>query len=286
MKTKMKIREATAVDLEDLALISRATWDGHDYLENVSGEWIMQKGFFVGELAGRVIACGKITTMPGKVAWLEGLRVHTDFKKKGYGRFLSDAILQIARERLKAGQFKSIEFSTYITNKESIGMAEKQGFKTTELFHVINLENPPLQNSTVSLKKFYPSPEDFSFYPEHAPCGWKYINHRSTDSMKWMLRNAEFWQVGTGAKFLTAKRGSEISPLAAAIDDPDGFIQGVFAFAEKKRLDYLEIMIHDSHKDILNKAVSNGFSYWDDHGVANLPVYRLHFPDPEKEATF
>ncbi|MCK5034837.1 MAG: hypothetical protein KAS73_03010, partial [Candidatus Sabulitectum sp.] len=63
---------------------------------------------------------------------------------------------------------------------------------------------------------------------------------------------------------------------ASALDDPEGFIQGVFAFAEKKRLDYLELMIHGSHKELLAVAVKNGFSYWNQQGVANLPVYRFY----------
>ncbi len=275
MKKEINIREATADDLSDLAEISRTTWDGDDYLEGVSEKWIDQQGFFVAELCGKVIGCAKLTTLPGKIGWLEGLRVHNDFKGKGYGRILAEEILQIARGKAKAGHFKSIEFSTYVNNAESIGMAEKQGFKTYELFHVISLENPPVQNTPVVLKKFSPTVEDFSIYPEHAPCGWKYISYSSSDSMKWMKENAEFWQVGTGAKFLSANRGSEISPLASAMDDREGFIQGVFAFAELKRLDYLEIMVHDSHKKILNTAVKNGFSYWDEQGTANLPVYRL-----------
>ncbi|MCD4707141.1 MAG: GNAT family N-acetyltransferase [Candidatus Sabulitectum sp.] len=278
----MKIRKATGGDLRDLAEISRTTWEGHDYLEQVTEGWLRQGNFFVGEIADRVIACGKISTLPGEVAWLEGLRVLSDFKGKGYGRILSDEILRIAREMVNAGDFKSIEFSTYINNAESISMSEKQGFRTTELFHVISLENPPVQNAPAALERFSPLAEDFSVYTDHAPCGWKYIRHRSKGSLEWMKKNAEFWQVETGAKFLTANRGTEISPLAAAFNDTDGFIQGVFALAEKKRLDYLEMMIHDSHQEILSTALKHGFSYWDKHGVANLPVYRLFNSDSKE----
>ena len=275
MKADMIIREATTGDLEDLACISRTTWDGEDYLEKVSSDWIRQQGFLVGEIDGRVIACGKITWLPGEVAWLEGLRVHKDFKGKGYGRILSDEILGIAKNKVQAGDFQSIQFSTYVNNAESVSMALKQGFRATEYFHVISLDNPPVHKSTVQVKRFDPSAEDFSIYSEHAPCGWKYIHHSSETSLDWMKANAEFWQVETGARFLVANRGFEISPLSTSLDDPEGFIQGAFALAEKKRLDYLELMIHDSHKNILTAAVNSGFSYWDEHGVANLPVYRF-----------
>ena len=275
MKEKLVIREAAENDLGDLAEISNTTWDGDDYLESVSGGWVREDGFFVGEIDGRVVACGKISSMPGGVAWLEGLRVHKDFKGKGYGRALSDSILQTAVARKKKGEFKTIEFSTYISNLESISMAEKQGFKVSEMFHVVSMENPPLPEAAAKLRKVYPNTADFSIYPHHAPCGWKYISHRNKGSVQWMKNNAEFWQVQSGARFLAASRGQEISPLASSLKDIDGFVNGVFALAEKKRLDYLEVIVHDSHTEILAQLLENGFSYWENHGKANLPVYRL-----------
>ncbi|RKZ05064.1 hypothetical protein DRQ21_00905 [Candidatus Fermentibacteria bacterium] len=275
MKEKLVIREAAESDLGDLAEISRATWDGDDYLESVSGEWVRENGFFVGEIDDRVVACGKLSSMPGDVAWLEGLRVHTDFKGKGYGRALSDSILQMAVTRKEKGEFKAIEFSTYVSNVESISMAEKQGFRVTELFHVVSMENPPLPEAAANLKKVSPKTADFSIYPHHAPCGWKYISHRNKDSVQWMKNNAEFWQVQSGARFLAANRGQEVSPLASSLNDTQGFVDGIFALAEKKRLDYLEVIVHDSHTQILAQLLENGFSYWENHGKANLPVYRL-----------
>ncbi|MCP4646237.1 MAG: GNAT family N-acetyltransferase, partial [bacterium] len=248
---------------------------GDDYLELVSEKWLNQTGFYVGEVNGKVIACGKITILPEKIAWLEGLRVHGNFRGNGYGRLLSDQILQIAKRRLNNGEFRNIEFSTYVSNIESISMAEKQGFAVSEQFHVLNMENPQKPSFSTVLNRFSPSSADFRIYPQHAPCGWKYILHSGDGSLSWFEKNAEFWQVETGASFLAANRGYEISPLASAFEDQEGFIRGILAFAELKRLDYLVIMAHDSHKDILNTAVKNGFSYWDEQGVANLPVYRL-----------
>ncbi len=275
MKKKLLIRKADAGDLSDLSAISKTTWDGDDYLENVSHAWVEEDGFFVGEVDGRVVACGKLSSMPGDVAWLEGLRVHTDFKGKGYGRALSDSILQTAVTKHKKGEFKAIEFSTYINNVESISMAEKQGFQVSEMFHVVSMENPSLPDTATKLRKVSPKTADFSIYPHHAPCGWKYIGHRNKGSVRWMKNNAGFWQAESGARFLAANRGQEISPLASSLNDMDGFISGIFVLAEKKRLDYLEVIVHDSHKEILALLLEHGFSYWENHGKANLPVYRF-----------
>ncbi len=275
MKNEILIREARAEDIGDLAKISRTTWDGADYLESISAKWISEKGFYVAEKGTRVVGCGKLTVLPGEVAWLEGLRVHSDFKGRGYGRMISDNLLEIAQRRLATGEFSSIEFSTYINNSESISMAKKQGFVVSDLFHVVSIENPPVLTTPVNLEQFSPSNEDFFAYKEHSPCGWKYILSGAAGSLEWLKGNAEFWRVDTGAAFLSANRGSEISPLSSAFDDPSGFVRGAFAFAEKRRLDYLEIVMHDSHKDLLSTVRENGFVYWDEEGAANLPVYRF-----------
>lgn len=275
MKKEMIVREATINDLADLAEISRTTWEGHDYLEKVSEKWLNQQGFFVGDLDNKVIACGKLTKLPGKVAWLEGLRVHKNYKGNGFGKQLANTLLDKAKVAKAEGIFDKIEFSTYSSNNESIAISQKQGFEINELFHVISLENPPLLDSPVTVEKFKPSVADLACYNEHAPCGWKYVLHNRVDALEWLKENAEFWKVESGAKFILANRDCEVSPLASALEDPDGFIKGVLAVAEKKRLDYIEMMVHDEHKSILETAVKFGFSYWEEQNKENLLVFRL-----------
>lgn len=270
------IREAAAGDTDDLADISRNTWEGHDYLEQVSKNWLADGGFIVGEAGGRVVACAKITGMPGRIAWLEGLRVHPDFRGRGYGRIMSDQVLQLALEKVETGEFSAVEFSTYIGNVESRTMAEKQGFRITERFHVIGMENPLPSGESVSLKETALSSGDLSIYPEHTPCGWKYIHTSAADTPGWLRRHAQFWQTESGAGFLTSGRGGEVSPLATALDDPEGFITGAQSLAVLKGLDYLEMMIHDSHRNLLKHALEAGFSYWEEPGAANIPLYRYY----------
>lgn len=269
------IRDASPEDMDDVAEISRKTWEGNDYLENVSSQWLNDSGFIAGELGGRVIACGKITGMPGKIAWLEGLRVHPDFRGNGYGRVMSQRILDIALMKVESGEFSAIEFSTYINNVESRIMAERQGFAITEFFHVVGLDGLHCETSAITIEKVRPSASDFSVYPEHAPCGWKFIHHSAEGSLDWMRGNAEFWQASTGARFLASARGAEISPLTDSLSDPTGFIRGAFALAGIKKINTMEMMIHDGHREILSAALNEGFAYWETPGEANLPVYRF-----------
>jgi len=268
------VRMAEPGDIEDLAEISRNTWEGHDYLETVAEEWFSQGGFMVGELSGRVIACGKITGLPGGVAWLEGLRVHPDFRGKGYGRIVSQRILERSIMLMDQGKFESIEFSTYINNVESRTMAEAQGFRITESFHVLGFEDPVLRVPPVQVNRTEISLEDLSIYREHAPCGWKYIYPDAEGSIEWMKAHSKAWVTENGARFLTANRGFEFSPLASSVKDPAGFLHGVLSLLLWKDMDYGEMMVHDDHKSVLSAAIDSGFTYWEDDGVANIPLYR------------
>ncbi len=272
---ELLVRTAEPGDRKDLADISRNTWEGHDYLEKTAEAWFTDSGFMVGEVAGRVVACGKITCLPGNTAWLEGLRVHPDYRGKGLGRIMSEKILQEALRLKLKGKYNEIEFSTYINNVESRTMAEKQGFRITELFHVLGFENPSMKHGSVSVVKTQLLPEDLSIYRQHTPCGWKYPISSASETTDWLLDNAEFWQTETGARFLTARRGFEISPLASSLKDPGEFVRGALSLVLSKKMDYAEIMAHDSHHTVLKAALTAGFSYWEEPGTANIPVYRF-----------
>lgn len=271
----LHVRKAELRDRADLAEISRATWEGHDYLEGITDSWLADFGFMVGELSGRVVACGKITGMPGGVAWLEGLRVHPDFRGRGLGRVMSRRILKEALGLLESGKFTGIEFSTYIGNLESRSMAEKQGFRITELFHVVSIEDMPTPATPMELTSVDVTTEDAAIYTEHVPCGWKYIHSGAADALEWLRANAEFWQTPGGVRFLSSNRDMEISPLSSALADPGEFVAGAMSLAASVNRDCAEIMIHDSHSTILRAALEAGFSHWEEPGRANIPVYRF-----------
>ena len=272
---ELLVRAAVPTDKDDLAEISRNTWEGDDYLEKTTESWLEDSGFYVGELSGKVVACGKITRMPGGVAWLEGLRVHPEFQGKGFGRTMSEKVLQEALRLQSIGRYHEIEFSTYMNNLESRAIAFKQGFRITELFHVLSFENPSMKQPPVQVKKTGLLPEDLSIYLQHAPCGWKYPHSSVSETAEWMADNAEFWQTAGGARFLTARRGFEISPLASSLLNPVEFVRGAHSLVLSKGMDYTEMMVSDSHFTVLKAALEAGFSYWEEPGAANILINRF-----------
>ena len=101
--SELIIRPVCFSDMNDIASISRTTWEGDDYLERLAPSWMEDDGFYIGLLDERGIGTFRITLMPDRVLWFEGLRVHVDYRGKGYGRLLADAALEIAKEKIRTG---------------------------------------------------------------------------------------------------------------------------------------------------------------------------------------
>ena len=121
------IRRLVKSDRDDVLEISRYTWDGHDYLGTVLDEWMNDpKCDFVGvEVKGRVVAVGNLRLIEGGwTGWLEGLRVHPDYRRRGYANEIT-AYLVAEGERLGVGRLR---YTTSDRNVESLKIAAKAGF--------------------------------------------------------------------------------------------------------------------------------------------------------------
>ncbi len=267
------VRPAVPADLPGLEEISRLTWDGFDYLDQVAGDWIAEGNLFTGVTEDRVVACARFTRAPGRILWLEGLRVHPEFRGRGYGRIISEFILKRCVEMVEAREASGIEFSTYVLNAESRGLSERQGFGVAEWFHILYREGLPADHCRVY--PYDPVPEDFSVYPERVPVGWKYARWREPDFPEWFRSVARAWRTETGATFLTSLRDDEASPLASAFSDADGFFNGLRAFALQHGRTDIELFLHDSMKGMLAAAKQHGFGYWENPDSSNVPVYEL-----------
>jgi len=121
------IRRLVKSDQDDVLEISKYTWDGHDYLGTVFDEWVNDpKCDFVGvEVEDRVVAVANLRLIEGGcTGWLEGLRVHPDFRQRGYANEIT-AYLVAEGERLGVGRLR---YTTSDRNVESLKIAAKAGF--------------------------------------------------------------------------------------------------------------------------------------------------------------
>lgn len=135
----IEFRRLTHEDYEDICDISKDIWGGTDYLPKVFHKWVEDEGYFLGVIdstKNKVIGVGKLSILQDKSGWLEGLRVHTEYRGLKLGRKISETLLNIAKDYLKAGKVKKIAFATHIDNVESITLMKKLNFKLREKLYV------------------------------------------------------------------------------------------------------------------------------------------------------
>ncbi len=119
------VRPARMADKPALMAIAKKTWDGNDYLPVFFDNWVRDTGFWVAELKGRVVGCGKATHFGQGEWWLEGLRIDPDLQGRGLGTRLSFAILRRALEYRP----RSLRLSTAEINRDSVHIIGRMGFE-------------------------------------------------------------------------------------------------------------------------------------------------------------
>ena len=123
----VKIRRLRFSDRDDVLEISRHVWEGHDYLPLVFEQWLKDKNsYFYGvEVDGRVVAVGNLHLIDNKrTGWMEGLRVHPDFRGRGYANDLTRFLVQKGEDL----GVDRLRYTTGENNAASLKLAYNAGF--------------------------------------------------------------------------------------------------------------------------------------------------------------
>lgn len=158
----IQIRKLEHTDIDDVISICKDLWDGTDYLPSIFHEWVEDEGLFVGavdDCTGKVVGLDKYTILPDNSGWLEGLRVHKDYRGQGISKKLAEHTLNAAKKDLLDKKIINIGFGTHITSVESIGLMKKYDFKLKQQYLLLTKE---YNNIPASLGL-----EDFQVLPWH-----------------------------------------------------------------------------------------------------------------------
>jgi GNAT superfamily N-acetyltransferase len=95
------VREARKSDREPLMSFIKQVWHGHDYIPRVWDEWIEDESakMFVVEVDGRPVGMNRIRFLPDGNGWLEGVRIHPDYRGKGLASLLGRTSMEEGRRR-------------------------------------------------------------------------------------------------------------------------------------------------------------------------------------------
>jgi len=267
--TELRTRLADYSDLPRLADISRSTWEGSDYLEKVAARWISEGGLFVGEVDGQVIGAVKVTRMPSGVVWLEGLRVHPDFRSRGYGRRLVEFAAEVGRSAIEAGEATAMEFATYVHNSESIAIATDMGFRILEGFYIVT--RPGIPACSARVEPAGDVQEELAAMEGHLSAGWTFVRN-SPEGREWLLQRVDALRCGS-AVFLAQRSGNCYMPLGSGIEHIDALVDGVWSHAAGRELSEHSVIVPEGSRDALGRLFDRGYESWDELSGPNMLVF-------------
>ncbi len=266
----VRIREAKNGDRADIEEIAKNTWEGQDYIAEEFSHWIDDGNFYVIQIDGKVVGTGKISLLPGKVAWLEGLRVHPAYQKQGLGRMMHNYLMQKA-ESLAANY---LEFATHMFNKESTGMATNDGFVVVKRYFLAIRKT--IYGGKIEEGEFEPSRFDWK---EYIPCGWKFI--KIAPGYEKAIRECGKIGVAEGNMFLYPKRSTEVTFTPEKINEEcvKKIISSASAVSREKGAKIIATMVPEEKRIAVDFLKNMGFESWVNFEEPDVLVFRKTLVD-------
>lgn len=145
----MKIRTAKRSDKEEILSFCVNTFSWGDYIDRVWDYWFRTGRLFVVEDGGRSIAMSHVAVCPdGRTVWLEGVRVHPDYRRSKIATCLMEKMLEYGWKK-GAVQASAI---VDVTNIPSQRMVEKNGFEAISKWaYYVTHEKPAKAKSSARL---------------------------------------------------------------------------------------------------------------------------------------
>lgn len=123
-----KIRPLRESDREDILEIAKHTWEGHDYLPYFFDAWLKDKNSHTAAIEhdGHVVSLANLRVIEnGRTGWMEGLRVHPNYRGKGIASTITKHVVEVAK-KIKV---ERIRYTTATDNIHSLHLGEMVGME-------------------------------------------------------------------------------------------------------------------------------------------------------------
>lgn len=161
----MKIRNAEAVDKATVLEFCKNTFSWGDYLADVWDSWQSKGGLHVIEDDGKVVGVYNISFYE-KEAWVEGMRVRLQYRKKGFGKRMLEHAESITPNKIMRLIIES-------ENNPSIRLVESMGYCLEDKWRLYSML-PEKQDSDVEIVRSISQAEDMINSSTYAD-SWKWL---------------------------------------------------------------------------------------------------------------
>jgi ribosomal protein S18 acetylase RimI-like enzyme len=194
------IRPLKDSDRNDILEIARHTWDGHDYLPYFFDSWIEDRNSHAVaiERNGHVVALANLRVIEnGRTGWMEGLRVHPDYRGQGLASILTHHVVELANEI----PVERIRYTTAVGNETSLHLGETVGMRRKLDFavHWQDRMDEVMWNSSIrpvkeaSIEELSPHLIDAELLPHNVIVyDWKALDV-SHDALEKIASLSKFW---------------------------------------------------------------------------------------------
>jgi len=209
----MKVRRIRSSDRGDVLDISRHVWEGHDYLPSVFEPWLNDENscFYGVEVDGRVVAVANLHLVEvGRTGWMEGLRVHPDYRGRGYANELTRFLMCKAEDM----EVQRLRYTTGDNNAASLRLASMAGFQRLlekTVFWCIKPKKASQLRDSLPIAETAPERvcELLRTNPNLIPHGVLIYDWKALDSTP-----ASFKEIGQTHKFYVALRQGKLDSLS------------------------------------------------------------------------
>ena len=124
---KARVRLAKPEDKRQLMSFIKDVWGGHDYIPRIWDDWLRDETgkMFVVEADGVPVGMSRVEFLEDGSAWLEGARVHPDFRGRGLATMLGESTMRIAMDR----GVKVFRLTSWSRNKAAHRQIARMNFK-------------------------------------------------------------------------------------------------------------------------------------------------------------
>jgi ribosomal protein S18 acetylase RimI-like enzyme len=131
----VEVRPAREDDREAVLAFSAHTWDDGDYIQYVWEDWLSDTSgaLLVATVVGKPVGLSHLRMMSPEEAWIEGVRVDPEMRRKGVARVLISRTLVAAHER-------GATVARYFTSSDNVAsqqLFDRFGFvRVAEVLHL------------------------------------------------------------------------------------------------------------------------------------------------------